>query len=660
MPISRTLLNLTNILLCTTLLGACSTTPTHPSLRIAGADTPPLAPLVPVRQYVANWDGNGAYQISPDGQQMLWAARKGLGQGLFVKNLKTGMVHSYALPQGQWAQDSRHVLLHLHSGDENTQVFQLDSFAEEQRLTPLTPFAGTKSFIQSQVLGSNDLLIANNQRDAKVFDLYRYTHASGALTLWAQNPGSVARWFTDQAGQVVGRARKDGEQWVYETPLDADNTQWRAAFQVSFRDTLKALEVSADQGFLWALSNRGRDKLALVKVDLGNGTEQVVLADSRVDLSQAYISTKTLEPLAVALDPGYQEWKFFDPRLQTAAEKLMGKGHVRLEIGNFSRDEKLLVATVTREDGTQHVLVDLTQQQITVLGDVSVSRTNAPGSLPHQRPVEFSSRDGLVLHGYLTLPTLSSSAKQLPTVLYVHGGPWSRDFALDADRTPLFLANRGYAVLQVNYRGSSGYGRAFMEAAQGEFAGKMHTDLLDGLDYLVGQGISDPHAVAIMGASYGGYASLVGMAFTPERFRCGISMVGVSDLASLITDAPAYWELDKPRWLQYVGDPAKADDRAAMDAKSPLFRAASVQGPLLILHGALDPRVKLDQATRMVDTLRQNGKTVEFQIYKKAGHGPLRWPDRLDYFRKTEDFLARCLGGRSSGFDFYQLGSWAL
>ena len=173
-------LRLANLLLCAALLGACSTAPTHPSLRGTDAGNGTLPALVPVRQYVANWDGNGGYEISPDGQQLMWAARKGLGQGLFVKNMKTGVVHSYSLPQGQWADDSRHVLLQLDNGNENTQVFQLDSFAEELQLKPLTPFAGAKSYIQTQIQGSSDLLIASNQRDPKVFDLYRHVHASGA------------------------------------------------------------------------------------------------------------------------------------------------------------------------------------------------------------------------------------------------------------------------------------------------------------------------------------------------------------------------------------------------------------------------------------------------------------------------------------------------
>jgi dipeptidyl aminopeptidase/acylaminoacyl peptidase len=228
---------------------------------------------------------------------------------------------------------------------------------------------------------------------------------------------------------------------------------------------------------------------------------------------------------------------------------------------------------------------------------------------------------------------------------------------LRGDVLPYFLANRGYAVLQVNYRGSSGYGRAFQEAAKGEFADKMHTDLLDGLDYLVQQGVADHTKVAIMGASYGGYASLVGMTHSPGRFACGISLFGMSDISSLLSQAPPYWDLGMFQWRDYVGDLAKPEDLKRMRDKSPLFKADQVQGPLLILQGARDARVQLNQSTRMVEALQKAGKPVDFVLFPKAGHGLQRWTDRLTYFRKTEDFLAHCLGGRSNGFDFFELGS---
>jgi dipeptidyl aminopeptidase/acylaminoacyl peptidase len=430
---------------------------------------------------------------------------------------------------------------------------------------------------------------------------------------------------------------------------------------VGYFDTVHPLEVGPENAYVWALSNRGRDKLALVKIDLSNGQEEVVFSDPRVDISQVLISQQTLQPLLLTLDPDYQELKAFDPRLQTALQRLQQQhpGHLHFQPNSMSRDEHLITGTVTTEDGGQHVLFNVSTGEVTVQGDTTRSHVHATSALPQQLPLAFQSRDGLALHAYLTLPN-GTSGKHLPTVLYVHGGPWSRDVWHDGDAMPAFLANRGYAVLQVNYRGSSGYGRVFQEAAQGQFATGMHDDLLDGLDHLIGQGITDPAKVAIMGASYGGYASLVGMTFTPERFACGISMVGMSDLASLIENAPPYWALTKPWWIKYVGDPANAQDRANMDSKSPLFRASQVRQPLLILHGANDPRVKLDQSTRMVQALRQAGKEVDFVLFESAGHGTQKWSDNLSYYRKTEDFLARCLGGRSSGFDLFELGSWAF
>ena len=647
--------------LCCVLLAGCSTAPIHPSLRDTQTGQSIGVPLVPVRQYVADWDGNGGYQISPDGRQLMWVARKGLGPGLFVKNLQTGAIRSYAIPvSGHWAEDSRHVLLQLDNGNENAHVYQLDTSLEELNLKDLTPFPGSKSFIQSLVQGGSDLLIANNQRNAKVFDLYRYDQATGKLNLLAENPGSVALWLTDKVGHVVGRARKDAAQWVYETPSDSTYTVWHEVFKVGYFDTVQALTLTTDNSFLWALSNQGRDKLALVKLDLRSGAEQVVYADPRVDVSQALISAKTREPMAVSLDPDDQEWTFFDARLQAAANAIRGSLHSRLEIVSISRDENLIVASVTGEVAGQTLLYNVANNHATVLGEHSRSRIHAISPLPQQKNLHFQSRDGLEMHGYLTLPVGSHEGQPLPTVVYVHGGPWARDVAFGVDPMPLFLANRGYAVLQVNYRGSSGYGRAFMDAAKGEFADKMHTDLLDGVDHLVAHGVSDVQKIAIMGVSYGGYASMVGMAFTPDRFACGISMVGMSDLASLLGKAPPYWDLDLPRWMSYVGDPAKPEERAVMDRKSPLFRADQVQGPMLILHGAHDARVNLDQSTRFAEALTKAGKPVDLHVYKNAGHGLHRWPDNLSYFRKTEDFLAQCLGGRSSGFDFYELGSWAL
>jgi dipeptidyl aminopeptidase/acylaminoacyl peptidase len=636
------------------LLSGCSVLPTHAGLNSAEA----LPPLLPVRSFVADLYSSGAYQVSPDGKKLMWSARIGLGPGLFVKDLAKGDTRKFAVRGiGVWSSDSRRVLIHMDTGgDENTHLLELDVGSETPALKDLTPFAGARSYLLSQLDDGLDLMVQSNRRDPKVYDLYRYVQATGDLRIVAQNPGDVALWLPDGQGTLIGRASRRDGQWVFETPDGPAATPWRERFRVDLLQTVTPLQVSKDGRFVWALSDRSRDKLALVKLYL-DGTEELVHADPRVDVSQVIFSPRRHVPLAVAVDPDVQEWHFIDPDFGRVAQRLKGSGPSRLNIANMSDDEDLLVASTLSHDGGAHLLYRRSDDSIQTLAEHSRSRWHARSPLPDTRPLSFKSRDGLDLHGYLTVPKLPGG-RPLPTVVYVHGGPWARDRHLGGDPMVDFLANRGYAVLQVNYRGSTGYGRAFRDAARGEFAARMQTDLIDGLDHLVAQGIVDPGRVAIMGTSYGGYASLVGMTFTPARFACGISIVGMSDLPDLLEKAPPYWEMSRPMWTQFVGDPADPAQREQMLQRSPLYRAADASGPILLMHGAHDPRVKLDQSQRMAQALRAAGKHVELQVFDKAGHGFYRWQDRMREFRLTEDFLAPCLGGRSGGFDLFEVGTW--
>lgn len=644
------------MLVAAALLVGCATAPSHPKLQGPQA----LAPLLPVRSFVADLDASGAYQISPDGKKLMWSARIGVGPGLFVRDLASGTTRQLAVRGvGVWSRDSRHVLLHMDaSGDENTHVMALDLAAEAPVLKDLTPFPGARSRLLTQLEDSPDLLIESNRRDPKVFDLYRYVQATGELRLVAQNPGHVALWLPDARGQLIGRASQSDGQWVFETPDGPADAPWRQRFQVALLETVLPLRATPDGSFVWALSNRSRDKLALVKLHL-DGSEELVYADPRVDLSQVVFSPHKGQPLAVAVDPDVQTWHALDPDFGRILQRLKGHGAARLQIANMSDDADWLVATLLRPDGGEHVLYRRSDDTTQILAPLSRSRWQAASALPQTQPLAFKSRDGLDLHGYLTLP-VTAEARGLPTVVYVHGGPWARDWHLGGDTMVDFLSNRGYAVLQVNYRGSTGYGRAFRDAAQGEFGAAMHNDLIDGLDHLVKQGIADPTRVAIMGTSYGGYASLVGMTLTPERFACGISVVGMSDLADLLDKAPPYWAMSLPLWRHFVGDPGDPVQRERMNAHSPLFRAAAATGPILLMHGRHDPRVKLDQSVRMAQALRAANKPVELQIFDKAGHGFHRWQDRLRQYRLTEDFLATCLGGRSGGFDLFEVGAWVF
>jgi dipeptidyl aminopeptidase/acylaminoacyl peptidase len=420
------------------------------------------------------------------------------------------------------------------------------------------------------------------------------------------------------------------------------------------------VELAEGGKWAWALSNRGRDKQALVKLDLATGDEAVVYEVPEVDVDRVMISRKTQRPLLAFYMPNYPRLEVYDAAMKQQLQALASGKAASMVVTSIDDNESIYTVSVATDKGSKSYLItgSATPQ---LLGENSLSRLALNVALAISKPISFTARDGLQIHGYLTLPE-GMAGKNLPMVLYVHGGPWARDrWANDGQgRVSQMMANRGYAVLQVNYRGSSGYGRTFQDKAIGEFAGKMHDDLIDGVNWAVKTGVADPAKVAIYGGSYGGYAAMVGATMTPDVFACAVNVVGVTSLARLLETVPPYWELGLPWWYRFVGDPSKPADRAIMDVKSPLFHAAKATKPILILHGVNDPRVKLEQSELMVAALQKADKQVDFVTFKGDGHGNFKWNNNMMLFRKTEDFLAKCLGGRSSGFDYYQLGAWAF
>lgn len=638
-------------------LQACAVAPQHPSL--VGQ---PQGKLIPVRDFVADMDFTAYYQLSPDGKQLGWIGISRFKPAVFLKNLDDGKTKIIPkLGEFTWTADSQYLLVTAdEGGDENHHVYKIPTRGDSAAITDLTPWKGAKSQVHTVVRDTSDILITSNRRNPKVFDLYRVDTATGKTQLVGDNPGKVNYWLVNKHGKLLSRVHQQGERLRLERAPAAPGGEWVKLFGWSMFDTIAPLDISDDDQSVWALSNRGRDKAALVKISLQDGHETVVYADPAVDVEEAFISKKTRQPIAAVSSPDFQKIKVFDPALAQEVENILRGKRARLTLTGADDAENQLIYHLQTEQGGQHILYNRTTRQSTVLSEdtlARITRKNAGQALARTEPVSFQSRDGLTLHGYLTLPT-GVKAQNLPMVLSVHGGPWARDrwFAEKA----FFLANRGYAVLQVNYRGSGGYGRRFQEAAIGEFAGKMHDDLIDGVQWAVRQGIADPKRVAISGGSYGGYATLVGLTFTPEVFACGVDFVGISDLASLLESTPEYWELSMPWWHKYVGDPKNPAQRNILDAKSPLYKVEQVTKPLLIMHGVNDPRVKLNQSERMVAALQKLGKPVRYVTFAGDGHGNDKWSNNLTLYREMEDFFADCLGGRSSGFDVYQLGSWAF
>ncbi|CAN5502424.1 S9 family peptidase [soil metagenome] len=652
-------------------LGGCAVAPAHQAL--SGKALPEL---IPIRDLVADTKTTGGYQVSPDGKKLAWLGVHYIWPAVMVKTLGQDDVKAFSISprQFRWTADSKRLLFVADKGcDEDSHIYSGMVDGPDSDLIDLTPFQQTAAHIVRVVDGGSDIIVTENRRDKKVFDLYRVDTATGNHTLLATNPGNVPTWGVDRRGNLRARVILNGERSTLEVrQADAraripsgSEQSWKPTAEWTIFDLMYFIEFSDDGAHAWILSNRNRDKVALVKLELANGNEEVVYSAGDVDVDFAVFSRKTARPLIAYSHPDYPKYEIFDSSVREKITRFINGTHgekssdkrAGVFIHSVDDEERVLSLALVTDRGTRNYLYENDTDRATLLGEDSLMRLEE--KLSSIKPVSFASRDGLALHGYLTLPQVDQQ-KNLPMVLLVHGGPWGRDRWTGGALMPQFLANRGYAVLQINYRGSSGYGRAFMEKAVGEFAGKMHDDLIDGVNWAVANGIADPARVAIFGGSYGGYAAMVGLTFTPEVFACGIDFVGPTDLARLLETTPPYWELGKPWWTRYVGDPAKPDDRKKMDAKSPLFKADQVVRPVLILHGVNDPRVKLEQSEMMVAALRKAGKQVEYVTFQGDGHGNHKWSNRLTQFRKTEDFLAACLGGRSGGFDFYQLGSWAF
>ncbi len=634
------------------LLSACSIAPVHPALKSAQ-----LPDLIPIRDVVADVSATGGYSVSPDGKRLAWIGTSGVQTALWVKTIGKEDAHAYPtrLRYYRWSADSQFIaVVKDTAGDEDAHIYALDLNDPQNQMRDVTPFVKSTQRIVQVIEGGAEMVVTSNRRLKTVFDAYKLNLKTGAMTLLAQNPGLVESWGVDKAGTLRARILVDGEQKHLQIPASEDS--WKTTATWGRFDTAYPIGQWVNKEGAWFLSNRGRDKLALVNLDFATGQETLVFESPDVDVGSVYFSKKTREPLLIGTVPDHPKHMVNDAALREHFAKMTQQRAANIFITSGDDNDELLTVSINTEHGVKQYLIDKAKGQVQFLGENTMTRVAKEVQLSSIKPIRVTARDGLLLHGYLTLP-VAVEAKNLPTVLLVHGGPWARDTWGD-NRYVQWLANRGYAVLQINYRGSSGYGRAFQDKAIGEFAGKMHDDLIDTVNWAVKSGVSDPKKIAISGGSYGGYAAMVGVTFTPEVFACAVNFVGVTDLARLLETVPPYWELGLPWWHRFTGNPAIPEQRAVMNAKSPIYKAHAVTKPVLIMHGVNDPRVKLEQSELMVAALQKEGKDVEYHTFKNAGHGGMSWNNNLTMYRKTEDFLAKCLGGRSSGFDMYQLASW--
>ncbi|MEW5808460.1 MAG: S9 family peptidase [Actinomycetota bacterium] len=623
----------------------------------------PIPDMIPVADFFSP-PTRAAATISPDGTRIAFLAPWRNRLNVWIEDLD----EDGAVPRCVTADDNRSVLhyewtddprwliyLQDTNGDENWHVFRVDLDDPASTPVDLTPFPGVMALPIREVKDGKTTVMVNN-RDATLLDVHELDIATGQVALLAENPGHVNGWLSNDSGDLLATSlTPDGalelSRWDGRT-LDRIATFDGGDYPVG----IHPMTITPDGKGVWMGSNRGTDRTRLVLVDLATGAETEVDSHPEYDLDpRAAVSPVLPGPLICDRRSGAllgvryygerQQIRALDPHFAvvlTNLEKLSDG-----DLGRLSSDE----------DGRRWVVSFNHDRDpgATYLYDHGTGRSRLlfrplphldPATLAPMRPISLTARDGLTLHGYLTVP-VGVEPRALPLVLVVHGGPWYRD-SWGFDAGVQLLANRGYAVLQVNFRGSTGYGKTFLKAAIGEFAGKMHDDLIDGVTWAVDRGYADPERVAIFGGSYGGYATLVGITFTPDVFAAAIDYVGISDLANFMRTLPP---IARPHlannWHAYVGDPDDPEQLADMMARSPITRVDRVRTPLLVIQGANDVRVVQAESDNLVEALRARGVDVDYLVQSTEGHGAVNPETTIEMYEKVSDFLAKHLGGRT-------------
>ncbi len=613
-----------------------------------------MAPLIP-RQVLFGNPERLSPRLSPDGTRLAWIApHEGvLNVWLAPASSQAGVDWAHArvvtddtdrgIRMFAWAHDGRHLLYVQDSGgDENWRLHDVDTTTMERR--DLTPFDG----VQARLIGMerkfpDELLVGLNRDNPELHDVYRLNLVTGELTKEAENPGFIG-WVADAQLAVRAAVAPQPDGSLVLLVRDTPDSEWRPLLTVPADDALTSdvVAFSEDGGSLLGVSSVGANTGRLVRIDVTTGAEHVLAADPEADVSDVKIHPDTREAQIVTLLKDRAEYVVLDPSISgdLAAIRALHPGDPMF---------------VSADDAEATWLVGFTNDTgaVPFFAYDRASRTGrflfehqpalSAYELAAMEPFSFTARDGLTVHGYLTFPP-GANRSGLPAVLNVHGGPWARD-SWGFDPEAQWLANRGYLSVQVNYRGSTGYGKAFVNAGDREWGGRMQDDLTDAVAFVTGQGWADPARVAIYGGSYGGYAALAGAAFTPDLYCCAVDIVGPSSLKTLIETIPPYWAPMISQFHRRVGDPAT--DADFLWSRSPLSRVSDIRIPLLIAQGANDPRVKQAESEQIVAALEAAGIDHEYLLFPDEGHGFAKPENRLRFYAAAERFLARHLGGRA-------------
>jgi dipeptidyl aminopeptidase/acylaminoacyl peptidase len=601
----------------------------------------PPAKLVPLRDFFKNSE-KASFQLSSDGTHIAFMQPYERRMNVFVQPRAGGPAVRVT---GETARDvagytwkgSRIIYGKDFKGDENFHLVSVD--ADGQNLVDLTPFDNVRAELIDDRPGNDDeIIIGLNKRDPKVFDAYRLDLKNKELTLIAENPGNITGWLPDHEGRIRVAISTDGVNNSLLYRAD-EKSPFKTVITTSFKEQLSPLFFSFDNKRLFATSNINRDKSAIVLVDPATAKEQsVIYAHPEVDVTSLDWSYRRKVLTQVRFTTWKRQRVFLDMRTEAihrAVERKLPGYEIALTSHNRNETVFVVSAWHDRTRGSEY-LYEAATGSLTKLADAAPWLDEK--QLVPMRPITYRTRDGLTINGYLTLPR--GGAKNLPLVVNPHGGPWYRD-SWGYNSEVQFLANRGYAVLQMNFRGSTGYGRKFWEASFKQWGKKMQDDITDGVRHLIREGIADPKRVAIYGGSYGGYATLAGLAFTPELYACGVDYVGVSNLFTFLNTIPPYWKPHLDMWHEMVGHPER--DKALLEAASPVMHADKIRAPLLIAQGAKDPRVNVAESDQMVAALKKRGVEVEYILKENEGHGFHNEENRFEFYEAMERFFAKHL-----------------
>ncbi len=599
-------------------------------------------------------------QVSPDGKRLAFLAPSNGVLNVWVapidnpsaaqvvtKDTKRGIRRYF------WAYNNQHIIyMQDKGGDENWRVYSVD-LANNNAEKDLTPFDEVTAWIEEvSHKFPDDVLVGLNNRDAKFHDLHRVNIRTGQMTLLAQNNDGFTGFLSDDDYKVrfAMKMTPDGGSEILKA---GDSGQWSSYLKIAMEDSMTTEPSGFDKTgkTLYMMDSRGRNTAALTALDLDTGKQTVIGEDPKADIGGLLVHPTEKNVQAYSANYLRNDWRVVDKSIQGDFDYLKGVAEGDFKVDSRTLDDSRWIVTYNMDNGpVRYYRYDRPTKKATFLFTNNQDLEKA--TLAKMTPVIIKSRDGMDLISYLTLPpsarvtgSTPRPSKPLPMVLLVHGGPWGRD-AWGYNPRHQWLANRGYAVLSVNFRGSWGFGKKFINAGNMEWAGKMHDDLIDAVNWAVKEKVADEKKIAIMGGSYGGYATLVGLTFTPDVFACGVDIVGISNIVTFLSTIPPYWTPEIEMWKHRVGDHQTEEGKSFLNQRSPLTFADRIKKPLLIGQGANDPRVKQSESDQIVKAMQDKKIPVTYVLFSDEGHGFARPENRMSFNAVAEGFLAQHLGGR--------------